>query len=472
MEVKGVLSLDIPGAGASAACPAGASSEYSGPEKSASGKTDPRAARSSAEAQKAGGGGGVRIDAEHALDPVYAKALGVDVDSLLVSQPDTGEQALEIAEALVRSGAIECVVVDFGLLHSSPRARSTRRVPPRRPAVPVPCCRRCRARFPNRTAWSFSTISFAKKVGIVYGNPDGHRRRALLKSTFCLHIRKSETIKSGRTSSEPCQVQGGQEQGRAALQHRPSSTSSMRGISKESAKSSKLARKLGIVKRAGREVFLQRLEARQILSGELLVSTLPSLRRSRRGSREKLSEVKLESEWTPTPTSTPRPKGSWTVNDRPYRVTAVSGRVGAHGRAVGWCAPTRYCCSDSRRATFSLNRGAGGGSVGPPSAALHPQAMDCLSCDMSGQSDGPLRQELASSVLVWSRGYGRRGAERAAAESFYHNKCGDRCAYAASFRRGSPPEDVAAALEPLEVRPQTGKIYARWPKRSFRPSVL
>ena len=64
-----------------------------------------------AEAQK-GGGEAAFIDVEHALDPVYAKALGVDIDSLLVSQPDTGEQALEICEALVRSGAIDVIVVD------------------------------------------------------------------------------------------------------------------------------------------------------------------------------------------------------------------------------------------------------------------------------------------------------------------------------------------------------------------------
>ena len=64
-----------------------------------------------ASAQKAGGEAAF-IDAEHALDPVYAKALGVDVDRLLVSQPDTGEQALEITEALVRSGAVDVVVVD------------------------------------------------------------------------------------------------------------------------------------------------------------------------------------------------------------------------------------------------------------------------------------------------------------------------------------------------------------------------
>lgn len=58
------------------------------------------------------GGGGRLLDVEHALDPTYAAALGVDIDSLLVSQPDTGEQAMEICEALVRSGAIDAVVVD------------------------------------------------------------------------------------------------------------------------------------------------------------------------------------------------------------------------------------------------------------------------------------------------------------------------------------------------------------------------
>lgn len=64
-----------------------------------------------AEVQRMGGEAAF-IDAEHALDPVYAKALGVDIDSLLVSQPDSGEQALEITEALVRSGAIDVIVVD------------------------------------------------------------------------------------------------------------------------------------------------------------------------------------------------------------------------------------------------------------------------------------------------------------------------------------------------------------------------
>ena len=88
--------------------PRGRIIEIYGPE--ASGKTT-LALHAVAEAQKMGGEAAF-IDVEHALDPVYAKALGVDVDSLLVSQPDTGEQTLEIAEALIRSGAVDIVVID------------------------------------------------------------------------------------------------------------------------------------------------------------------------------------------------------------------------------------------------------------------------------------------------------------------------------------------------------------------------
>ena len=102
----GSLSLDLAlGIGG---LPRGRIVEIYGPESS--GKTT-LALHCVAEAQKAGGYAAF-IDVEHALDPVYAAALGVDVDSLLVSQPDTGEQALEITEALVRSGAIDIIVVD------------------------------------------------------------------------------------------------------------------------------------------------------------------------------------------------------------------------------------------------------------------------------------------------------------------------------------------------------------------------
>ena len=110
MEVEaiptGALSLDIAlGIGG---VPRGRIVEVFGPESS--GKTT-LALHIIAEAQKAGGEAAF-IDAEHALDPVYAKKLGVDIDNLIVSQPDTGEQALEITEALVRSGALDVIVVD------------------------------------------------------------------------------------------------------------------------------------------------------------------------------------------------------------------------------------------------------------------------------------------------------------------------------------------------------------------------
>ena len=110
MEVEaiptGALTLDVAlGIGG---IPKGRIIEIFGPESS--GKTT-LALHAVAESQKMGGTAAF-IDAEHALDPVYAKKLGVDIDNLIVSQPDTGEQALEIAEALVRSGAIDIIVVD------------------------------------------------------------------------------------------------------------------------------------------------------------------------------------------------------------------------------------------------------------------------------------------------------------------------------------------------------------------------
>lgn len=110
MEVEaiptGALTLDVAlGIGG---IPKGRIIEVYGPESS--GKTT-LALHAVAEAQKAGGVAAF-IDAEHALDPIYARKLGADIDNLIVSQPDTGEQALEIAEALVRSGAIDIIVVD------------------------------------------------------------------------------------------------------------------------------------------------------------------------------------------------------------------------------------------------------------------------------------------------------------------------------------------------------------------------
>ena len=111
--------------------PRGRIVEIYGPESS--GKTTV-ALHCVAEAQKMGGTAAF-IDAEHALDPVYAKALGVDIDSLLVSQPDTGEQGLDIAEALVRSGAIDIVVIGRRA-HPARRDRGRNGRLVRRPACP------------------------------------------------------------------------------------------------------------------------------------------------------------------------------------------------------------------------------------------------------------------------------------------------------------------------------------------------
>ena len=138
--------------------PRGRIIEIYGPESS--GKTTV-ALHSVAEAQKLGGTAAF-IDAEHALDPVYAKALGVDIDSLLVSQPDTGEQGLDIAEALVRSGAIDIVVIDSVAATScAKRSASSTATPKSRPAAAhssstLPSAWRCAAWSISRTAPSLS----------------------------------------------------------------------------------------------------------------------------------------------------------------------------------------------------------------------------------------------------------------------------------------------------------------------------
>ncbi|MBQ4100623.1 MAG: recombinase RecA, partial [Oscillospiraceae bacterium] len=165
----GSLSLDIAlGIGG---VPRGRIVEIFGPESS--GKTTV-ALHILAEAQK-NGGEVAFIDVEHALDPVYAKALGVDVDSLLVSQPDTGEQALEIAEALVRSGAIDAIVIDsvaamvpraeiegdMGDAHVGLQARLMSQA--LRKLTGVISKSNCVAIFINQ---------LREKVGIMFGNPE------------------------------------------------------------------------------------------------------------------------------------------------------------------------------------------------------------------------------------------------------------------------------------------------------------
>ena len=151
--------------------PRGRITEIYGPESS--GKTTV-ALHCIAEAQKAGGDVAF-IDVEHALDPVYAKALGVNIDELLVSQPDSGEQALEIAEALARSGAIDCLVIDsvaamvtkaeidgeMGDTHVGQLARLMSQA--MRKLSPVISKSNCAAIFINQVR---------EKIGVIYGNPE------------------------------------------------------------------------------------------------------------------------------------------------------------------------------------------------------------------------------------------------------------------------------------------------------------
>ncbi|MGI6257323.1 MAG: recombinase RecA [Anaerovoracaceae bacterium] len=192
----GSISLDL--ATGIGGIPRGRIVEIYGPESS--GKTT-LTLHVIAEAQKAGGKAAF-IDAEHALDPEYARNLGVDVDELLVSQPDSGEQALEICEMLVRSGALDIVVVDsvaalvpkseiegsMGDSHMALQARLMSQA------------LRKMAGVINRSNCSVIFINqLREKVGIVYGNPEVTTGGRALKfySSMRIEVRKTETIKQG-----------------------------------------------------------------------------------------------------------------------------------------------------------------------------------------------------------------------------------------------------------------------------------
>lgn len=192
----GSLDLDIAlGVGG---VPRGRVVEIYGPESS--GKTTV-ALHIVAEAQKAGGAAAF-IDAEHALDPVYAKNLGVDIENLIVSQPDTGEQALEIAEALVRSGAVDVIVVDsvaalvpkaeiegeMGDAHVGLQARLMSQA--LRKLAGAINKSKCIAVFINQ---------LREKVGIMFGNPETTPGGRALKfyASVRLDVRKIDVIKQG-----------------------------------------------------------------------------------------------------------------------------------------------------------------------------------------------------------------------------------------------------------------------------------
>ena len=192
----GSLSLDIAlGLGG---VPKGRVVEIYGPESS--GKTTV-ALHMVAEVQKRGGIAGF-IDAEHALDPVYAKNIGVDIDNLYISQPDSGEQALEITETMVRSGAIDIIIVDsvaalvpkaeidgdMGDSHVGLQARLMSQA--LRKLTPVVSKNNCIVIFINQ---------LREKVGVMFGNPETTTGGRALKfySSVRMDVRKIETLKAG-----------------------------------------------------------------------------------------------------------------------------------------------------------------------------------------------------------------------------------------------------------------------------------
>ena len=190
----GALNLDIAlGVGG---LPRGRIVEIFGPESS--GKTT-LALHAIAEVQQKGGEAAF-IDAEHALDPVYAKARGVDIDNLIVSQPDTGEQALEIAEALIRSGAIDLIVVD-SVAALVPKAEIDGDMGDSHIGLQARLMSQALRKLAGAINKTNATIIFInqlrEKVGIMFGNPETTPGGRALKfySSVRLDIRKIENIK-------------------------------------------------------------------------------------------------------------------------------------------------------------------------------------------------------------------------------------------------------------------------------------
>ncbi len=192
----GAIGLDIAlGVGG---VPRGRVVEIFGPESS--GKTTV-ALHIIAEAQKAGGDAAF-IDAEHALDPVYAKKLGVDIENLIVSQPDTGEQALEIAEALVRSGAIDVIVID-SVAALVPKAEIDGEMGDAHVGLQARLMSQALRKLAGVISKSKTTSIFInqlrEKVGIMFGNPETTPGGRALKfyASVRLDVRKTETLKQG-----------------------------------------------------------------------------------------------------------------------------------------------------------------------------------------------------------------------------------------------------------------------------------
>lgn len=192
----GALSLDIAlGVGG---MPRGRVIEIYGPESS--GKTTV-ALHVIAEAQKTGGIAAF-IDAEHALDPQYAKRLGVDIENLLISQPDNGEQALDIAEALVRSGAIDVIVID-SVAALVPKAEIEGEMGDSHVGLHARLMSQALRKLTGIISKSRTTTIFInqirEKIGIMFGNPETTTGGRALKfySSVRIEVRRTEAIKQG-----------------------------------------------------------------------------------------------------------------------------------------------------------------------------------------------------------------------------------------------------------------------------------
>ncbi len=193
----GSLSLDLAlGVGG---LPRGRVVEIYGPESS--GKTT-LCLHAIAEAQKAGGTAAF-VDAEHALDTTYAKKLGVQTDDLLVAQPDTGEQALEIVETLVRSGAIDIIVID-SVAALVPRAEIEGEMGDSHMGLQARLMSQALRKLTAAISKSMTTVVFINqirmKIGVVFGNPETTTGGNALKfySSVRLDIRRIESIKDGQ----------------------------------------------------------------------------------------------------------------------------------------------------------------------------------------------------------------------------------------------------------------------------------
>jgi recombination protein RecA len=200
MDIISTGSISLDAALGIGGVPRGRVIEVYGPESS--GKTT-LALTIISEAQKAGGKAAI-IDAEHALDPNYARALGVDIDDLLVSQPDTGEQALDIAEMLIRSGALDVIVID-SVAALVPKAEIEGEMGDSLPGLQARLMSQAMRKLTAVVSRSRTSLIFINqlrmKIGVMFGNPETTTGGNALKfySSVRMEIRRMASIKDGET---------------------------------------------------------------------------------------------------------------------------------------------------------------------------------------------------------------------------------------------------------------------------------